>query len=148
MRNLKMIVFITVVVFVMKVFIGDFLYGDDHKEKSIGHSRIPASISSYPWCKKNQWTFTYRKGGLMQKIQIYTLITCPYCIRAKDLLKERGLSFTEHVLDYNDDEAWEALEQRTGMDTVPQIFFGEKFIGGCSDLEDLDDKDGLESLRA
>ncbi len=81
------------------------------------------------------------------KIQIYTLETCPYCIRAKALLKERGLTFQEHVLDYNDDEAWEELEQRTGMDTVPQIFFGEKFIGGCSDLEELDAKDELESLK-
>ncbi len=48
MRNLKMIVFFTVVIFVMKVFIGDFIYGEDKQEKNISHSRIPASISSYP----------------------------------------------------------------------------------------------------
>ena len=83
----------------------------------------------------------------MNKIHIYTMITCPYCIRAKEILTERGLEFTEHVLDYNDNEAWETLEQKTGMDTVPQIFYGEKFIGGCSDLEELDAQDRLESLR-
>ncbi len=82
------------------------------------------------------------------KIEIYTLETCPYCIRAKAILKERGLNFKEYVLDYKDDEAWEALEQKTGIDTVPQIFFEGKFIGGCSDLEDLDAQDNLESLRS
>lgn len=84
----------------------------------------------------------------MKKIQIYTMMTCPYCIRAKEILKERGLEFTEHILDYNDDEAWENLEQRTGMDTVPQIFYEEKFIGGCSDLENLDAEDQLASLKS
>ncbi len=83
----------------------------------------------------------------MRKIRIYTILSCPYCIRAKNILKERGLEFIEHVLDYKDDKAWENLEERTGMDTVPQIFYGEKFIGGCSDLEDLDDKDQLKSLK-
>ncbi len=84
----------------------------------------------------------------MKKIQIYTMLTCPYCIRAKEILKERALEFTEHILDYNDDKAWESLEQRTGMDTVPQIFYGDKFIGGCSDLENLDAEDQLESLKS
>jgi len=80
-------------------------------------------------------------------IEIYTLETCPYCIRAKSLLKKRGLVFKEFILEINDEEAWEDLEQKTGVETVPQIFHKGKFIGGCSDLEVLDAKDNLESLK-
>lgn len=81
------------------------------------------------------------------KITIYTMKVCPYCVKAKAILKQRGLGFEEILIDDWSDEQWETQEKRSGMKTVPQIYFGEKFIGGCSDLEALDQKDQLASLK-
>ena len=73
--------------------------------------------------------------------------SCPYCIRAKELLTLRGIPFIEHVISYSDDEAWKNLEKKTGFDTVPQIFVDGKFIGVCEDLEALDQKNKLSNLK-
>ena len=78
-------------------------------------------------------------------IVIYTTATCPYCRRAKALLRERGLDFTEISVD-GDPEARAAMTARAGgRYTVPQIFFGETHIGGCDDLYALDAQGGLET---
>ena len=82
----------------------------------------------------------------MPKIDVYTTKTCPYCLRAKDLLKRRGIPFEEHMIEMDDDAQWDALEKKSGMQTVPQIFKDGKIIGGYSDLADLDAQDGLKSL--
>lgn len=85
---------------------------------------------------------------MSEKITVYTAKPCPYCSRAKALLAERGLKYEEILLSYDDEPAWDALQKKSGMSTVPQIFYGDKLIGGYSDLAALDAKDGLKSIGA
>ncbi len=84
---------------------------------------------------------------MANKITVYTMEFCPFCVRAKDLLKQRGLHFEEILLSMDDDASWDALEKKTGMKTMPQILHGEKLIGGYNDLVSIDHKDKLESLK-
>src|SRR3989344_9328152 len=93
------------------------------------------------------------QGSPMKKIKVYTKGYCPYCTMAKNLLTKRGLPYEEIALDPNDphfQETMEALIQRSGMRTVPQIFVEEagleRLIGGYDNLSALDEKDGLASL--
>ncbi len=72
---------------------------------------------------------------------------CPYCVSAKKLLKERELPFQEVLLDESDDAAWDELYKKSKMKTVPQIFAGDRLIGGYRELSELDKKDQLASLR-
>ncbi len=69
------------------------------------------------------------------EIKIYTTAACPYCRAAKDLLRGKGLAFEEIVL--STDEELEALVQKTGWQTVPQIFVEGKLIGGFEELKRL-----------
>lgn len=72
----------------------------------------------------------------MRPVTIYTTDYCPYCTRAKQILTREGVAFTEVDVTGNDSKrAW--LVQNTGQRTVPQIFFGEESVGGCSDLEEI-----------
>ncbi|OFZ81668.1 MAG: hypothetical protein A3K03_13675 [Bdellovibrionales bacterium RIFOXYD1_FULL_44_7] len=80
-------------------------------------------------------------------VEIYTMPGCPYCDRAKNLLKKRGVEFRETVVSYSDDAMWEQLYKKSGMKTVPQIFQDGAVIGGYSELTALDGIDQLESLR-
>ena len=78
-------------------------------------------------------------------IHLYTANYCPFCEKAITLLFKRGASFTVH--DVTDDQRMRAfLAEKTGCSTVPQIFFKDKFIGGCSDLYELDSKGELDIL--
>jgi glutaredoxin 3 len=79
-------------------------------------------------------------------VVVYTMHYCPYCERAKQLLKSRGILFQEVLVPEEDDAAWDALFERSGMKTMPQIFAGDRLIGGYSDLAALDQKDQLRSL--
>ena len=63
---------------------------------------------------------------------------CPYCESAKRLLKSKGLDFEEVKVSNDDDATWKRLEKQTGYKTMPQIFIGDDFIGGYSQLADLD----------
>jgi glutaredoxin 3 len=83
----------------------------------------------------------------MAKVVVYTMHSCPYCVRAKALLKERGIPFEERLLEYEDDAAWAELETRTGMKTMPQILHGDQLIGGYSELSTLDRETKLQGLR-
>ncbi len=81
-------------------------------------------------------------------IVIYTTAACPYCLRAKALLRERGLAFAEISVD-DDPEARAAMTARAGGRwTVPQIFFGETPIGGCDELHELCARGELETVLA
>lgn len=84
---------------------------------------------------------------MSEKITVYTMDHCPYCERAKSLLKQRGINYAEIRLAMDDDAQWEALEKKTGMKTMPQILHGEKVIGGYNDLAAIDQKDQLASLK-
>lgn len=84
----------------------------------------------------------------MAHVTIYTTRFCPYCIRAKALLTEKGARFDE--IDVGADPALRRamVERAGGRMTVPQIFIGKTHIGGCDELHDLDDAGGLDPLLA
>jgi glutaredoxin 3 len=74
----------------------------------------------------------------MQAVKMYTTQVCPYCIRAKQLLKSKGVeSINEVRIDTNPSER-EQMMQITGRRTVPQIFIGNTHVGGCDELIALD----------
>ena len=83
----------------------------------------------------------------MANVTLYTMNYCPFCERAKSLFKQKGISFKEILLEEEDDAAWDALYKKSGMKTMPQIFDGERLIGGYNQLAELDAKDGLSSLK-
>ena len=83
----------------------------------------------------------------MPNITVYSTNYCPYCVRAKDLLKRKGASFTE--INVEDDDAREAMIKKAGgRRTVPQIFIGEQHIGGYDDMAALDKAGKLDALLA
>jgi len=83
----------------------------------------------------------------MTKVTIYTTTFCPYCQRAKGLLSQKGVAYTEVNLEDKPDEL-AALKQRTGMRTVPQIFIGDELIGGYSELLALETAKKLDEKLA
>jgi glutaredoxin 3 len=79
-------------------------------------------------------------------VEIYTWSTCPFCLRAKALLKRKGVEFTEYGID-GDEAARSKMAQRAnGGRSLPQIFINDRHIGGCDDLYALDAKGGLDPL--
>ena len=83
----------------------------------------------------------------MSKIQIYTTPICPYCVRAKALLKKKGAEF-EEIDVFMDADAREQMEAKSRRRTVPQIFIGETHVGGCDDLYALEHDGKLDPLLA
>jgi glutaredoxin 3 len=82
----------------------------------------------------------------MQAVKMYTTQVCPFCQRAKMLLKQRGVESIEEVrIDLNPAERDEMMAT-TGRRTVPQIFIGNTHVGGCDDLIALDQRGGLLPL--
>ena len=74
----------------------------------------------------------------MPPIEIYTTRYCPYCISAKDLLKRKGVAFTEIDVGGDRHVRAEMIERANGRMTVPQIFIGATHVGGCDDLYALE----------
>ena len=82
----------------------------------------------------------------MPSVEIYTWRTCPFCIRAKQLLNRKGVAYTEHSVD-GDEPGRDAMAARgDGRRSVPQIFIGERHIGGCDDLHALERNGDLDPL--
>ncbi|MEP6964782.1 MAG: glutaredoxin 3 [Polaromonas sp.] len=82
----------------------------------------------------------------MQPVKIYTTGSCPYCIRAKQLLAQRGVTELDEIrVDMLPGERQKMMDI-TGRRTVPQIFIGNTHVGGCDDLVALDGRGGLSSL--
>ena len=81
----------------------------------------------------------------MKNVKIYTTPSCPYCVRAKRLLQRKNVPYEEVDLS-SDDEARMSLMERTGMRTVPQIFIGEKLVGGSDELYLLEERGELDGL--
>ena len=82
----------------------------------------------------------------MNPVRMFTTQVCPYCIRAKQLLKQRGVEAIDEIrVDLNPRER-DAMIAQTGRRTVPQIFIGDTWVGGCDDLIALDQKGGLIPL--
>lgn len=79
---------------------------------------------------------------------MYTTAQCPYCVRAEQLLRARGVADIEHIrIDLEPDRRAEMMN-RTGRRTVPQIYIGEHHVGGFDDLRALDIAGALSSLLA
>lgn len=81
----------------------------------------------------------------MKEIKIYTTETCPYCISAKNLLKSLNVPYKEIMLEFGSDEL-RNLIKKTKFRTVPQIFIGEKMIGGYNELREIVDEDEFFKL--
>ena len=82
----------------------------------------------------------------MNPVRMFTTQVCPYCIRAKQLLKQRGVDAIEEIrVDLNPSQR-DAMIAETGRRTVPQIFIGDTWVGGCDDLYALDQRGGLAAL--
>lgn len=82
------------------------------------------------------------------KVEIYTWSTCPFCMRALALLRQKGVEFQEYCID-GDAAAREAMAERAhGRRSLPQIFINDHHIGGCDDLYALDRGGELDSLLA
>ena len=82
----------------------------------------------------------------MHKVEIYTWQYCPFCIRAKTLLKKKNINFTEYKIDGDDDARTLMTERANGRRTLPQIFIDNIAIGGCDDLYELENKNKLDAL--
>jgi glutaredoxin 3 len=82
----------------------------------------------------------------MQAVKMYTTATCPYCVRAKQLLTQRGVDTIEEIRVDADPKARQQMMDITGRRTVPQIFIGSRHVGGCDDLMALDAEGGLAPL--
>ena len=84
----------------------------------------------------------------MNAVRMYTTQVCPYCVRAKALLKQRGVEQIDEVRIDLDPQQRDQMIERTGRRTVPQIFIGDTHVGGCDDLMALDRSGGLAPLLA
>ena len=82
----------------------------------------------------------------MQAVKMYTTQVCPFCHRAKTLLKQRGVEQIDEVRVDQDPAQRDTMVQITGRRTVPQIFIGSTHVGGFDDLHALDQRGGLEPL--
>jgi glutaredoxin 3 len=79
-------------------------------------------------------------------VKMYTTQVCPFCIRAKQLLKQRGVELIEEIRVDLDPEQRARMMKITGRRTVPQIFIGDTHVGGCDDLVALDQRGALLPL--
>lgn len=82
----------------------------------------------------------------MASVKMYTTLVCPFCVRAKMLLKQRGVDEIDEVRVDLDPSQRDTMIQITGRRTVPQIFIGSTHVGGCDDLVALDQRGGLMPL--
>jgi len=82
----------------------------------------------------------------MPTVKMYTTAACPYCQRAKQLLKARGVQTIEEIRIDLDAAERDRMMAITGQRTVPQIFIGQTYVGGCDELMALDARGGLQPL--
>jgi glutaredoxin 3 len=86
------------------------------------------------------------KEPVVPVVEIYTKTFCPYCWRAKMLLESKGVAFTEICVDFGGADKEMMVQRAAGRTTVPQIFIGERYIGGCDDLMALERDGKLDPL--
>ncbi|WP_442880957.1 glutaredoxin 3 [Aromatoleum sp.] len=84
----------------------------------------------------------------MPNIRMYATAVCPYCVRAEQLLKRKGVADIEKIRVDQDPARRDEMTQLTGRRTVPQIFIGDYHVGGCDDLFALDHAGKLDNLLA
>jgi glutaredoxin 3 len=84
----------------------------------------------------------------MPKVEIYTKMFCPYCVRAKRLLDEKGVDFEEYDITLGGPKRAEMIQRADGRTTVPQIFIGGTHVGGSDDLAALERQGKLDPMLA
>ena len=84
----------------------------------------------------------------MANVTIYTTKVCPYCVRAKQLLKGKGVEFSEVDISSDPELRMQVMEKSGGRRTVPQIFINDAPIGGYDDMAALDKSGELDKLLA
>jgi glutaredoxin 3 len=84
----------------------------------------------------------------MNSVRMYTTQICPFCVRAKALLRQRGVDRIDEIRVDLDPAQRDHMMRVTGRRTVPQIFIGETHVGGCDDLIALDQRGALAPLLA
>jgi glutaredoxin 3 len=83
---------------------------------------------------------------MMQAVKMYTTAVCPYCVRAKQILKAKGVEHIEEIRIDTDPQQRAQMMEITGRRTVPQIYIGQTHVGGCDDFVALDGQGGLVPL--
>jgi glutaredoxin 3 len=81
----------------------------------------------------------------MVNVTLYTTRSCPFCVRAKQLLASKGVKYRDIAVDQNPQLRHEMM-QKSGQRTVPQIWIGDEHVGGCDELYTLERSGKLESL--
>lgn len=81
-------------------------------------------------------------------VEIYTWSTCPFCLRAKSLLNNKGVNFTEYSIDGNEDARAKMAQRANGRRSLPQIFINDNHIGGCDDIHALERQGKLDEMLA
>lgn len=84
----------------------------------------------------------------MADVRMYCTAFCPYCVRAEMLLKSKGVTDIDKIFIDNMPDGFQELARLTGRRTVPQIYIGERHVGGFDDLAALDKQGGLDPLLA
>ena len=96
--------------------------------------------------RDNSSSFLSTLVTTMNAVRMYTTQVCPYCVRAKALLKQRGVEQIDEIRIDLDPAQRDHMMEITGRRTVPQIFIGTTHVGGCDDLIALDQRGGLLPL--
>jgi glutaredoxin 3 len=84
----------------------------------------------------------------MTEVTIYTKPLCPYCADALDLLERKGVAFNQIDISAQPEKRAEMIQRSGGRLTVPQIFVGEKHLGGCDDIYAMDARGELDPVLA
>ncbi|HLA33230.1 MAG TPA: glutaredoxin 3 [Rhodocyclaceae bacterium] len=84
----------------------------------------------------------------MGKVLMYSTAVCPFCVRAEQLLRRKGVTQIEKIRVDLEPQQRAAMMDRTGRRTVPQIYIGETYVGGCDDLYELEQRGRLDILLA
>lgn len=79
-------------------------------------------------------------------VEVYTWSRCPFCIRAKALLKQKGVNFTEYCIDGDEAARAKMAQRANGRRSLPQIFINDQHVGGCDDLYELEGRGKLDLL--
>lgn len=80
------------------------------------------------------------------KVEIYTWSSCPFCIRAKALLKQKQVDFIEYCIDGDNEARMKMSDRANGRTSLPQIFIDDNHLGGCDDLHELEATGELDQL--
>jgi glutaredoxin 3 len=123
-------IFVTLVSETSPIWVGIDVTGVLHSFSAVGLS---------PW-------INHLAGASMSSIEIYEKPSCPYCRRAKTLLRTKGAAFVATDVSFDDTKREEMIRRAGGRHTVPQIFIYGCHIGGCDDLYELDRLGHLDSL--